>query len=394
MRSFISRRTVSALGGVAVSLAFLVTSASAAKPPSASLSANLAVTSTAATCTGTLTVTWNAGSGKGVTGLSWSADPSDTGTLSFAFGGISFSKAQKSGSQTVGFTLTAGTGKVDVTATGAGLITQSNTVTCNPPRPDLTITGISFTFPAGDPPWSYTATVKNIGSGTATVANVLVQGYYTASTDTTTFPPLGGVPLLPGDDPACGTIMQPFATTLAPGSSVDVVVGCGAGPALSADNQLMVGVNLDDPNAIPESSSINNVAVVPLPPAWTLSPSSIDFGSVAVGSFNYSYDASVQTGQAPVVIQGPTTLTGDSAFWDVQGGSCWQQYEALGNPIPAHTSCTIEVGFHPLAAGSYSGTLIVTRCLGWFINPIQGSLNCDNATLDGTQSVVLSGSAS
>jgi hypothetical protein len=354
----------------------------------------MAVTSTAATCTGSLTVTWNAGSGKGVTALSWRADPADTGALSFAFGGINFSKAQKSGSETVGFTLTAGTGTADVTATGAGLITQSNTVTCTPLRPDLTITNISFAFPSGDPAWSYTATVTNIGVGTANVGNVLVQGYYTASTDTSVFPPLGGVPLLPGDDPACGTIMQSFATTLAPGASADVVVGCGSGPTLSADNQLMVGVNLDDPNAIPESNVNNNVAVVPLPPAWTLSPSSIDFGAVAVGSFNYSYDATVKTGQVPVAIAAPASLTGDSAFWDVQGGSCWQSYEALGNPIPAHTSCTIEVGFHPLAAGSYSGTLTVTRCLGWFINPIQGSLECDNATLDGSQSVPLSGSAS
>jgi subtilase family serine protease len=137
-------------------------------------------------------------------------------------------------------------------------------VTCVPTgQPDLTITNIAFTFPAGDPPNSYTVTVQNIGSATADVSNSVVQGYYTSSTDTTMFPPPGGPSQTTGGDAACGTIMQPFATTLAPGASVDVVVGCSAAPNDSRDTNLMVIV--DENNIVAESNENNNVAVVALP---------------------------------------------------------------------------------------------------------------------------------
>jgi CARDB len=218
------------------------------------------------TCSGTLTVTWNGGNGKqaGITSLGWSADQSDTGALSFLFSGVLLAKAQKTVTETVPFTLTSGTGTADVSASGSGFKAQttSNTVTCDA-TPDLTITNISLTATNGDPvPWSYTVTVKNIGTGTANVTNVVVQGYYTGSTDTSVFPPPGGASQVAGGDAACGTIMDPFATTLAPGASVDVIVGCGSGPTVSADTNLMVGVDVN--NIVAESNENNNVAVVSL----------------------------------------------------------------------------------------------------------------------------------
>jgi hypothetical protein len=263
------RRFVTALSAGLVVLAFVATSASAAKPPSG-VSATLAITSTgASTCTGTLTVSWSSivqGPG-GVTGVTWSADASDTGTLTFASGGSLYSPPKKSGSVQVGFTLSAGTGEADVVVQGSTFklpTIYSNSVTCTPIAPDLTITGISRTVPSGYPtPWSYAVTVKNIGTVTADVTNAVVQGYWTSSTDTSIFPPPGGSPSIPGGDPACGTIMQPFATSLAPGASVDVVVGCGGtGPTASADTNLMVGVDVT--NIVAESNESNNVAVIPL----------------------------------------------------------------------------------------------------------------------------------
>jgi hypothetical protein len=250
------RHRLAALGFALIFLAVAATTASAAKPPPKGLGASMAIGSTGtSSCSGTLTVTWNFS--KGVTSLSWGADPSDTGALSFSPGGIQFATPSKSGSFPVSFTLTAGTGQADVSASGPGFIAQttSNTVTCTPTgQPDLTITNISFTFPAGDPPNSYTVTVQNIGNATANVANAVVQGYYTNSTDTTVFPPTDG-------GPACGTIMQPFASTLAPGASVDVVVGCAAAPTGQTD--LMVGVDVN--NVVAESNENNNVAVTALP---------------------------------------------------------------------------------------------------------------------------------
>jgi hypothetical protein len=91
----------------------------------------------------------------------------------------------------------------------------------------------------------------------------------------------------------------------------------------------------------------------------------------------------------PVVIQNPATVTGDNVFFDTQAGSCWQSYEALGNRIPAHTSCTIQVGFHPTVPGSYSATLTVYRCTSWHLDPTFGFILCD--TLDGSRSMNLTG---
>ena len=261
------RRGFTVLGVVVFMLVISAPSASAARPSPPGVSATLAITGTASTCTGTLTVTWAIQGKGGVTGVTWSADPANTATLTFGFGGELFSKPQKSGSVQVGVTLTAGTGAADVLVQGSDFrlpqIT-SNAVTCNAVAPDLTITNISRTVPAGYPtPWSYTVSVQNIGNATADVTNAVVQGYWTSSTDTTVYPPPGGPSSSPGGDPACGTIMQPFATSLAPGASVDVVVGCGGnGPTASTDTNLMVGVDVT--NIIAESHENNNVAVIPL----------------------------------------------------------------------------------------------------------------------------------
>lgn len=282
------RRCFATLSVVVAILAISTTSASAAKPlppPPPGLNAGLAIMNTASSCTGTLTVTFNGGKGKkasAITRVTWSADASSTGTLGFADGGLTLAAPVTSGTFTVGFTLTAGTGQADVSASGPGFVAQttSNTVTCTSPQPDLIVSAITQ-----DPnSWAYSATVKNIGGATADLTNVAVQGYYTASTDTTTFPPLGGIPQLSGNDPAGGSLIPPqLATTLAPNATVDVPLG-GVGPTLAGDNQLMVGVDVD--HALAESNENNNVSVVPrlTPPlpdltitAVTQDPSSFNF---------------------------------------------------------------------------------------------------------------------
>jgi hypothetical protein len=177
--------------------------------------------------------------------------------------GVVYPKAQKSGSVPVNFSLTAGTGTIDVGFQGPNVQIKSNTVICDAHAPDLTITGIIPPSGFSPVPWYYTVTVRNIGDLTAEVSNVDVQGFFTSSTDTTNFPPPGGQFASAGGDPACGTDIQPFATSLAPGASVDVVVGCGnSGPTVPADKNLMVMV--DHQHVLAESFENNNVAVISL----------------------------------------------------------------------------------------------------------------------------------
>jgi hypothetical protein len=127
------------------------------------------------------------------------------------------------------------------------------------------------------------------------------------------------------------------------------------------------------------------------PPAFTLTPSVVAFEATAgVGSFDYEF-VMVGTGPRWLVYEGPATTTGDPVFFDTQAGSCWQSYEALGNRIPGKTTCTIQVGFDAAIAGTYTGKLVVYRCLQWHVDPTFGIILCDVRA--GSQSVDLVGRA-
>ena len=241
------RRCLTALGVVVVVVAgFVASTASAA--PSSGLTASMTLTSTGTTCSGTLAISWDGRSDK-ITALSWSADPSSTGTLSYVPPrGAQFSKPRGRDTETVDFTLTQGTGASDVLATGVGFRSQvvTNTVTC--PMPDLVVNSIAST-PTTPLPNSYTVTVSNAGSGVADLSGIAVQGYYSATQDT-----------WPTNDPACG---QSFnnGTTLNPGASIDIFVGCGLAPP-AGDTWLVVKVDATD--GLPESNEANNVGSLSL----------------------------------------------------------------------------------------------------------------------------------
>jgi hypothetical protein len=112
------------------------------------------------------------------------------------------------------------------------------------------------------------------------------------------------------------------------------------------------------------------------PPAFTLSPAQLSFDvTTDVNSFDYDF---VQVGTGPrwLVYSNPTTATAPQ-FWDTQAGSCWQLYESQGKRIPGKTTCTIQVGFHSGVAGTFTGQLVVYRCLDWHLDPTFGMILCD-----------------
>ena len=135
----------------------------------------------------------------------------------------------------------------------------------------------------------------------------------------------------------------------------------------------------------------SGAALAAPPQFFTLTPEVVEFEATAgVGSFDFEF-VMVGTGPRWIVYQGPATTTGDPVFFDTQAGSCWQAYEALGNRIPKQTSCTIQVGFNAAVAGTYTGALVVFRCLQWHVDPTFGMILCD--VTDGSQSVDLVGRA-
>jgi hypothetical protein len=129
--------------------------------------------------------------------------------------------------------------------------------------------------------------------------------------------------------------------------------------------------------------SAGTAAAAP-PAAFTLSPTSLSFGSVTVLQTTV-LSVTVDTGRKAAVLD-VDTLTG--VFTDTLTGTCFQTW---GYQVPANTSCTIDVQFRPLVAGTVSGTLVVDACMKWrpdVNNPLLAA--CDRvkdeqtASLDGT----------
>jgi hypothetical protein len=120
---------------------------------------------------------------------------------------------------------------------------ETNNVTSVALAPDLVIQAISQTAPANYPPYSYTVTVKNQGASTANLSGVDAQGYYDDVAGT-----------WPGSLAACGSTFT-SGTTLAPGATTELVVGCEIAP--SSKEYLVV--KIDAGNILSESDETNNV---------------------------------------------------------------------------------------------------------------------------------------
>jgi hypothetical protein len=160
-----------------------------------------------------------------------------------------------------------------------------------------------------------------------------------------------------------------------------ILVGC-------ADTEQDVHVS-PDTSLTPQGKGIGG------PSTFTVSAAGVSF-STPVDGFQYQL-VTITTARRPVVIQNPASLSGDVGprvdgtmiFSDTQSGSCWQKFESLGNPIPAHTSCTIQVAFHPDAVGTFNATLAVSPCTSWTTDPTWGFVVC--SAVGAPESVSLTG---
>jgi hypothetical protein len=131
-------------------------------------------------------------------------------------------------------------------------------------------------------------------------------------------------------------------------------------------------------------------------PKFTLTPNPLTMSAPA-GTITYAYVTVTNTSGRPLVIDLPASVHNDQTnpdgihtiFSDSQGGSCWQAYEALGNPIPGHGTCTIQVSFLPGTTGSYTGTLTTARCTSWTTDPTFGFIVC--SAFDGSRTINLAG---
>lgn len=137
--------------------------------------------------------------------------------------------------------------------------------------------------------------------------------------------------------------LQSGCTVIAPGGSCLISVAFtpqSAGAKISA-----LEITSDAANALDFISLLGTDAT---PASLTLSPASLDFGSVLVGSASTLPIQITNTGATAATFNGLST-TGDYAI----AGSC----PAVGNALAPATSCTLEVTFAPQQTGTRTGTV-------------------------------------
>jgi trimeric autotransporter adhesin len=194
--------------------------------------------------------------------------------------------------------------------------------------PDLVVQTISLTAPANYPPHSYTVTVKNQGTGSANLGGVSVQGYYSPTTGT-----------WPTNDPACGSSFNP-GTTLAPGATIDIPVGCSAAPP-TGDGYLVVKV--DSGGIVAESDETNNIGSFAFP---DLTVQNIAFTGTAN---NYTVTVKNQ-GPGTADLSGISVqgyYSADSTTWPTSDSACGNSFNsgttlAAGATVDITVSCSLS----------------------------------------------------
>ena len=170
-------------------------------------------------------------------------------------------------------------------------------------------------------PASKTVTIKNVSTATVNISSVTGSGYYVVTPSGTT--PCGGA-LNAGKQ--C-TVTATFTPQLV-GSSIG---------GLSVFN---------DSSVSPQVQNIAGTGVLPI----TLSPTSLSFGTVAVGNISAIKVITVINNQSTAVSINSVVASGD--FISTTGGSI-----PCGSSVPANSTCTLGVEFSPTITGTISGAL-------------------------------------
>jgi Tol biopolymer transport system component len=127
------------------------------------------------------------------------------------------------------------------------------------------------------------------------------------------------------------------------------------GPVVSAGGGVVAWTSTSDRLIATDGNGFGDVFVRELPPAGTMDPAALDFGTRALGTSAPPGAATfTSVGWPPI---GPLTATivgGDTGDFDLAFDGC------TGQVLPRGTSCTMTVLFTPTEVGPRSSTLRVT----------------------------------
>lgn len=228
-------------------------------------------------------------------------------------------------------------------ATGLGSINANNLVnnwhlvagTSSAPVVSLSKSSLSFgSIAVGSSSAAQTVTITNTGNATLNI-------------------PANGGLSIDGADFASFPGTTTCATTLAPSASCTVSITFQ--PATAGNLTASLDIT-DDAGNSPQSVALSGTGTTGGggSVSATLSPSSLNFGTVAVGSTSGTQTATLKnTGSGTLTISsGGVTIGGanPSAF----GGTT-----TCGTSLSAGSTCTVSISFTPSAAGSFSATLSI-----------------------------------
>jgi hypothetical protein len=259
--------------------------------------------------------------------------------------------AATSGSCTVNFTFTPKSVAAlsssyaihDLNNPGSPLTVElTGTGTAAPvPQALLTPGSVTFTTVAGTAAANQTLTLSNPGTGALTISGVALSGTNAAS---------------------FSVVSSGCTGTLGAGASCTIVVGCSAATYGSYTATLTV-----TDNATPTTQSSLLSCNVSGTGQATLTPASLSFGSVVVGS---------TTGAQAVTLSNPGTaaltitsvgLTGtNAANFAIAANTC-------GATLAAGAACSVGVTFAPTAAGSATAALSVVDSAGTQTSALSGT---------------------
>jgi hypothetical protein len=164
---------------------------------------------------------------------------------------------------------------------------------------------------------SQTVTLSNVGHTTLTVSSVAASGGYSVANQ-------------------CASVQAGSSCTIDV-SFISGLIGTTAGALTIADS---------DPSS-PQMVDLSGIAVSPL----TMSPSSVNFGKVAIGTMSQSKTVTITSNGAAIAI----AASGD-----------YTQSNDCPATLSAGKSCTISASFAPTSSGTVTGALSVTSTASGF----------------------------
>ena len=301
-----------------------------------------------------LTCTWTcAGAGGGTCTAAGSGNISDTVNLP-AGGSVAFTASCAIAA--------SATGSLSNTATISGTVTDPNpannsatdtdTVT---PQADLAITktdGVASVVAGAST--TYTITASNAGPSNAPGSTV-ADTFPATLTCTWTCVGAGG-----GTCTAAGSGNINDTVNLPAGGSTTHTASCNvsAAAAGSIANMATVAAAAGVTDANPANNAATDTDTVLQPGNLVVNPTSIDFGTIAVGASSAAQTVTLSNAGGSTLQV--TALTAAAVPFALSGGTCG----ATPFPLAAGASCTLAYTFSPTVSGPASQNLTVTSDVG------------------------------